>query len=113
MRTNEISEGPSSGAPRRSDEGPAAPPSHWAPLLDDVGVARLLRMAPATIRVQRFRRRRNLPHWLRIDPIYVGSRPRYRQTDVAEWMTTIGSEPKAVTADCLPIGASRAKANVA
>jgi hypothetical protein len=52
-------------------------------LLDNKAVAKILCMAPATIRVQRHLRRHNQPHWLTIDAIYVGSRPRYRRKSVA------------------------------
>jgi len=64
------------------------PPDRMAPLIDDAAVAKILCMAPATIRVQRFRRRSALPHWLTVDPIYIGSRPRYRQQDIAGWLET-------------------------
>lgn len=67
-------------------------PSHAATLLDDSAVAEVLRLAPATIRGQRFRRRKGLPHWLTIDPIYVGTRARYRQEELAEWLLERGRD---------------------
>lgn len=44
----------------------------------DLDIARILSMSPEYVRGQRSRRKHNLPHWLEIDPIYVGNRPRYR-----------------------------------
>ncbi len=45
-----------------------------------------LQMAVATIRSQRFKRRHGLNHWLDLDPIYIGSKPRYRLSDALKWL---------------------------
>ena len=55
-------------------------------LLSDGAVACALAISPATIRQQRFRRRHRLPHWFSVDPVMIGSVPRYRVEDVQAWL---------------------------
>ena len=47
-------------------------------LLNDRELGRLIGSAPSTIRVQRHRRKNGLEHWLTLDPVFLGSSPRYR-----------------------------------
>ena len=49
---------------------------------NDRDVARLLGMSPSWIRVQRYYRRHGRDHVLAIDPVMIGSSPRYRRDDV-------------------------------
>jgi hypothetical protein len=60
-------------------------------LIADSAVARALSISPTTIRQQRFRRRHSLPHWFPLDPVMIGSVPRYRLTEVEAW---VASQPK-------------------
>ena len=55
-------------------------------LLRDREVASRLALSPATIRGQRFDRRHGLPHWFTVDPVMIGSAPRYRASDVDAWL---------------------------
>ena len=55
-------------------------------LLADAAVARVLALSPATIRQQRYRRQHNLPHWFTVDPVMIGSAPRYRASEVSAWI---------------------------
>jgi predicted DNA-binding transcriptional regulator AlpA len=55
-------------------------------LLRDCEVASRLALSPATIRRQRFDRRHGLPHWFSVDPVMIGSAPRYRLADVEAWL---------------------------
>jgi hypothetical protein len=41
------------------------------------------------VRGERHKRRHSLPHILTIDPIMIGSIPRYRQDEVDEWMESL------------------------
>ena len=52
----------------------------------DPWLANQLQMAVATIRSQRFKRRHGQKHWLTIDAVYVGSKPRYRRSEAIEWL---------------------------
>ena len=45
--------------------------------VDDRWIAQQIGMKPATIRSQRFKRSHGLPHWLDIDHVMIGSKPRY------------------------------------
>lgn len=58
-------------------------------LLCDADIARYLKMTPSCIRVQRFKRRHQLPHWLTIDPVLVGRGPRYRAPDFMAWFSRL------------------------
>ena len=51
-------------------------------LLNDTALAAMVGMSNSWIRVQRYIRRRGLPHILNIDPTMVGTSPRYRIEDV-------------------------------
>ena len=57
-------------------------------LLADREIARALSISPVTIRKQRFDRRHGLPHWFAVDPVMIGSAPRYRQVDVEAWLAS-------------------------
>jgi hypothetical protein len=48
----------------------------------DRDIARLLGMSPGWVRTQRYLRRLGRNHVLAIDPVQVGSSPRYRREDV-------------------------------
>lgn len=48
----------------------------------DKDVARLFSMSPSWVRVQRHKRKHELDHVLAIDPIYIGSSPRYIKTGI-------------------------------
>lgn len=52
----------------------------------DSWVAQRIGMKPATIRTQRFKRLHRQEHWFRVDPVYIGSKPRYRIAEVVKWM---------------------------
>mgnify|MGYP000530666893 FL=1 len=50
--------------------------------LNDSAVAETVCMSPSWVRVERHKRRKGLPHTLNIDPVMIGSSPRYRMEDV-------------------------------
>ena len=52
----------------------------------DSWLADQLQMAVATIRSQRFKRRHRLPHWLSLDAVMIGSKPRYRRSEAIAWL---------------------------
>jgi hypothetical protein len=67
--------------------GKVKPPSSGeSEFVTDAWLADQLQMAVATIRSQRFKRLHGHDHWLDIDPIYIGSKPRYRRTEAIEWL---------------------------
>lgn len=55
-------------------------------LYADADVANLLRISRSWIRKERMRRRQGLPHSLTIDPVMIGSVPRYQAADVEAWL---------------------------
>lgn len=55
-------------------------------LMNDGEVATLLKVSKSCIRGQRFKRQHGLPHWLTVDPVYIGKCPRYRHADFQSWM---------------------------
>ena len=61
-------------------------------LLDDIGLGEIADMAPATFRVQRHLRRTGKPHWFNVDPIYVGSSPRYLPEEVTDFFNRLKAE---------------------
>jgi hypothetical protein len=63
-------------------------------LLADRDIARALSISPVTIRKQRFDRRHGLPHWFTIDPIMIGSAPRYRLSDLELWLASQSNSMK-------------------
>jgi hypothetical protein len=50
--------------------------------LNDTAIAETVCMSPSWVRVERHKRRKGLPHTLNIDPVMIGSSPRYRMEDV-------------------------------
>lgn len=55
-------------------------------LVGDAWIARQLCMKPSTLRVQRHLRKKRAPHWFNLDPVWVGSSPRYARADVDAWL---------------------------
>jgi hypothetical protein len=54
-----------------------------AEFLNDRDIAQLFGMSPGWVRMQRHFRRFGRDHFLTIDPVLIGTRPRYRREDVA------------------------------
>jgi len=52
----------------------------------------MLGMSRSWVRKERFNRRRGLPHTLTIDPVMIGSTPRYRQSEVMDWVESLKNE---------------------
>lgn len=55
-------------------------------LISDKEVARLVSMSPSWVRKERFNRRHGQPHCFEIDPVMIGTSPRYRLADVTTWI---------------------------
>ena len=62
------------------------PPLRESEFVTDKWIAEQLQMSVATIRSQRFKRRHGDEHWFNLDPVYIGSKPRYRRKDVQAWL---------------------------
>ena len=60
--------------------------NHLPKLIGDSEIARLVSMSRSWVRKQRYNRRRGLPHELSIDPVLLGTTPRYRLQDVTNWI---------------------------
>jgi hypothetical protein len=70
--------------------------------VNDVWLADQLLMSVATIRSQRFRRRHGLDHWLHLDPVMIGSKPRYDRAKAELWLADRGLENAQPPASCEP-----------
>lgn len=55
-------------------------------LITDFEIARLLGVSRSWVRKERMNRRRGLDHALTIDPVMVGTCPRYVASEVNDWM---------------------------
>jgi hypothetical protein len=58
-------------------------------LLNDKRIAELLGVSNIWVRGQRCKRRHGLSHEFNIDPIMIGSMPRYRHDDVIAWIKNL------------------------
>jgi len=58
-------------------------------LVDDAFIALSLSMSVGWVRNQRWRRRHKQDHILTIDPVMVGTSPRYRIEDVSAWIASL------------------------
>ena len=77
--------------PRDRETSDALPKEVQSPdalttFVDDHWLAQRIGMKVATIRSQRFKRRHALPHWLDLDPVMIGSKPRYRLSTALNWL---------------------------
>lgn len=59
-------------------------------LVDDAIIADLLSMSRSWVRKERFNRRHSLPHTFDVDPIMIGSSPRYRIEEVEAFIARLG-----------------------
>jgi hypothetical protein len=55
-------------------------------LMNDQDIADLLRVSNSWVRQQRYRRRHGKTHEFAVEPIRIGSMPRYRRNDVLAWV---------------------------
>ena len=67
-------------------------------LLADREIARALSISPVTNRKQRFDRRHGLPHWFTVDPVMIGSVPRYRQVEIKAWLASLTNRREVIDA---------------
>jgi len=58
-------------------------------MLNDKDIAHCLRVSPEWVRQERFRRRHGKPHCLDMDPVLVGSKPRYLSKDFQAWLAGV------------------------
>tara|TARA_E500000331_G_C17005369_1_gene603915 strand:- start:433 stop:657 length:225 start_codon:yes stop_codon:yes gene_type:complete len=57
--------------------------------LNDTNLAEAIGMSRSWVRVQRYKRRHNLPHILNIDEVMIGSSPRYHVEDVETFIQSL------------------------
>jgi hypothetical protein len=55
-------------------------------LLNDTQVARLLNFSVAWVRKERWKRKTGQTHVLGVDPVIIGNKPRYRFSDIQDWI---------------------------
>lgn len=60
-------------------------------LLCDKDVAILVSMSPSWVRVQRFKRKAGIEHSFTVDPVFIGSSPRYKPEDILNWISSLSS----------------------
>ena len=58
--------------------------------LSDLQIGRLVGFSSEWVRQQRYFRRHGRKHAFQLDPIYIGSKPRYRAADVYAWVDSLG-----------------------
>jgi len=58
-------------------------------LLNDREIAHRVGFSPGWVRLERFRRRHGQPHTLTIDPLIVGTKPRYVAGEFDEWFAKL------------------------
>ena len=57
--------------------------------LRDIEVAKLLNVSRGWVRKQRHLRRRKKEHSLNIDAIYIGRSPRYKASEINQWLNEL------------------------
>ena len=58
-------------------------------LLSDEQVASLLNLSVAWLRKQRHLRKKGEGHVFAVEPVFVGSKPRYRAAEVHAWLNSL------------------------
>ena len=61
-------------------------------LLNDRDIAQSLSISTSWVRKQRFLRRKGENHFLTIDPVMIGSVPRYWREDFENWLVSLGDQ---------------------
>lgn len=64
------------------------------PLVDDKTIAKTLRVSLSCIRGQRHKRYHGEDHWLDLEPVMVGSLPRYRIEDVEAFVASLKTQDR-------------------
>lgn len=60
-------------------------------LMCDKDVASLVRMSPSWVRVQRHKRKTGKEHSLVVDPVMIGTTPRYRKEEIEAWLESLSN----------------------
>ena len=81
-----MSESQDFGHEARPNDRKAIDPEAFTIFIDDRWLAGQTRLKPETFRAQRFKRLHGLDHWFDLDPIYIGSKPRYRLSEALDWL---------------------------
>lgn len=63
---------------------------HKTAFLSDAEIADELKMSRSWVRKQRWLRRKGDEHVLTLDPVMIGSVPRYRTDEVEAWIDRLG-----------------------
>ena len=72
----------------------ATNPTAYTTFVDDKWLAQRTGFKPPTFRGQRFKRLHDEDHWFDVDPVYIGSKPRYRLSDALAWLKRLGYATK-------------------
>jgi predicted DNA-binding transcriptional regulator AlpA len=60
-------------------------------LIGDGEIAKLVSLSKSWVRKQRFNRRHGLPHDFTLDPVMIGSAPRYPLNEVRSWIDALSA----------------------
>lgn len=71
-------------------------------LINDKEIARQTTFSPEWVRLQRYLRRHGKPHVLDIDPVIVGSKPRYLSEDFHGWLARVKAHKEVMPGNIQP-----------
>ena len=60
--------------------------TNFSALICDGDITKLIALSKSWVRKQRWLRRHGLPHEFTVDPVMIGSTPRYRLDEVLAWI---------------------------
>ena len=58
-------------------------------LLSDEQVAHLINFSVAWVRKERWKKRSGRPYVLTVDPVMIGNKPRYRSSEITQWINQL------------------------
>lgn len=64
-------------------------PLEGSAFITDREIAEKLGLTTSWVKKQRYLRKKDEPHQMQIDPIYIGNQPRYRLEDFQNWVSNI------------------------
>ncbi len=57
--------------------------------LSDKDLANILGLSPSWCRRQRYLKGKGEPHFFTVEPVYIGSSPRYKASEVKSWLDAL------------------------
>ena len=69
-------------------------PTNENAYLNDASLAEYIDVSPSWVRKQRYLRKKGEDHFLTVDAIYIGNSPRYKTSEIFNWLQSLATKDR-------------------